>query len=659
MERLFLYYAAASLSASAVILLLAALRPVYRLRLSRTWQYYVWLFVVLRLIIPLAPAPGVVGRVMEAGLMAAYEGNSDDGRTGGYEDDYGSQDIYGESGEQLLSGGASGKVTPGERMEPEGGFAVQTVFLWLAGRMWLIWLVPAAAVLLYKIVAYGLCLRKLRSESLPAEELEVLEICRRAGKELGVRRPVEVRYCREAASPLLAGMMRPCILLPGRDYSGTELYYIIRHELVHLKRGDLLYKWLIQAAVSLHWFNPLVYLMRRECERACELSCDETVLSGLPPESRAAYGDTLIASLRGTREAGKRTISLSLCENTGILKERLESLMKSRKTTLIQKTAACGATACLMAVLLLLGGFGGFASAAKGAGAKADGSVMTGVGLNVSANPEKDNWGQRMKVSSFFNQGYGLQVAWNGDPALYKTTRKIMAGEEYTVSFTGETKRYADDPQILEAIRLSILEERAWEAEHGDSRWFLAMKTPVIEAVDGPYEGTYEELAVRFFEEKNVRYYAPVVKRAAEETKKELLKRSYETGEIAYFTLTADEMNKEDRREYLEKAYQDKRIDFFSTLVDELDEETAKSMADTMYKDRNISFFSVLFDSLPKEEQSRYAYRAYEDGLMEFFSVAMDSLDSYQQKELKERAKKEGKTAFLIVMTGNDEEDRQ
>ena len=67
--------------------------------------------------------------------------------------------------------------------------------------------------------------------------------------------------------------------LPSADIPGKDFRYIILHELMHYKRRDMFYKWLVQITVCLHWFNPLVHLMSREITKACEFSCDEAVLA--------------------------------------------------------------------------------------------------------------------------------------------------------------------------------------------------------------------------------------------------------------------------------------------------------------------------------------------------------------------------------------------
>lgn len=74
---------------------------------------------------------------------------------------------------------------------------------------------------------------------------------------------------------MLTGYFRPEIILPHTGYTDEELSFILRHELLHLKRNDILYQFITLIFISLHWFNPFVYLMARAIEIDGETSCDE------------------------------------------------------------------------------------------------------------------------------------------------------------------------------------------------------------------------------------------------------------------------------------------------------------------------------------------------------------------------------------------------
>ena len=95
---------------------------------------------------------------------------------------------------------------------------------------------------------------------------------------------------------------RPVIVLPQREYSADELENILRHELAHLRRRDIIYKWFAAAVTALHWFNPLVWVAYILFCRDIELACDEKVVKGLDGAARADYSQALLScAAPGTR----------------------------------------------------------------------------------------------------------------------------------------------------------------------------------------------------------------------------------------------------------------------------------------------------------------------------------------------------------------------
>ena len=156
------------------------------------------------------------------------------------------------------------------------------------------------------------------------------------------------------ATPMLIGILHPVIVLPQLAYVRNgmekELTNILRHELTHYRRNDVLYKWLAIAVTSLHWFNPLMLLIRKEISRACELSCDEAVISGMSAAEKQSYGNTLLA-LSANRKLSAGVFATTLCEDKKELKERLISIMKYKKRS-------TWAVALTLVLALLLAGCG-------------------------------------------------------------------------------------------------------------------------------------------------------------------------------------------------------------------------------------------------------------------------------------------------------------
>ena len=164
----------------------------------------------------------------------------------------------------------------------------------------------ALILMIRKITIYQSFVKYIRAGCAEVEDLDRLEQFGRLVEQSGVKTAVELTTNHLISSPLLIGFFHPCIVLPTERLTESEFQYTILHELTHYKRRDMFYKWLVQLTLCVHWFNPLVYLMGREVERACELSCDEAVIRGLDPQGRRAYGDTPAQRDRQRRRLQKR-----------------------------------------------------------------------------------------------------------------------------------------------------------------------------------------------------------------------------------------------------------------------------------------------------------------------------------------------------------------
>lgn len=128
-------------------------------------------------------------------------------------------------------------------------------------------------------------------------------------------------------TPFVLGLIRPRIYLPS-GLSEENQAHIIRHEQSHIRRGDPIWKALAFIALTLHWFNPLVWLAFFLAERDMELSCDEQAVKGLNQNARADYAALLLDLSAGKRSAGP-SLAFGEC-NTSV---RIKNLLKNKKTS--------------------------------------------------------------------------------------------------------------------------------------------------------------------------------------------------------------------------------------------------------------------------------------------------------------------------------------
>lgn len=164
------------------------------------------------------------------------------------------------------------------------------------------YLAGAAAFLLYQGVSYALFRRTVRRWKRDVSRADYAAMLSDTARDLGVSAP-EMIVCEAISTPAVTGLLRPRLLLPHEHYDVQELRYILRHELCHLKRRDMLLKLVLLAANAMHWFNPVVYLMLRQADEDIELACDSAATDGLELPERAAYSRTLLAAVQSSVRA--------------------------------------------------------------------------------------------------------------------------------------------------------------------------------------------------------------------------------------------------------------------------------------------------------------------------------------------------------------------
>lgn len=214
----------------------------------------------------------------------------------------------------------------------------------------IVWAVGAAVCAVVFAIAYGRCSREFRA-SFPVEN----DVTRRWLQSHPLRRTIAIRQSGRISSPLTFGVLRPVILMPKKtDWTDeTALRYVLEHEFVHIQRFDVLSKLLLIAAVCVHWFNPLVWVMYVLANRDLELSCDETVLRRFGGDVRAAYARVLI------RMEAARGGFAPLCNHFGktAIEERITAIMKTKRITIVSLG---------LAALLVAGTVTVFATSAQG-----------------------------------------------------------------------------------------------------------------------------------------------------------------------------------------------------------------------------------------------------------------------------------------------------
>lgn len=220
-----------------------------------------------------------------------------------------------------------------------------------------IWLIGALGFVLYKAASYFHSKRRLLSVSRKCDDPDLNEIVERLRKELHYKGRFEVYLTPGRNTTFTLGAMRPVVFLQ-EEYLEGQLYYIMKHEMTHMVRKDLLLKLLLECVCCLHWFNVLVYFLNDQFDNACEASCDERVLAGCTEDERRAYSKLLVDNLKRLKEqiaAPRKRIPFEngLGDAYEKTKERVNLIMKAKEVGNWRKGLAAG----MFAVLLVANSF--------------------------------------------------------------------------------------------------------------------------------------------------------------------------------------------------------------------------------------------------------------------------------------------------------------
>lgn len=305
-------------TASAVIIVVLIARAILK-KAPKKFSYALWSIVLFRLLCPLAietpfsplPAAQVALTSPAAWLEERPSGTVQ------------TEDI------SLAQSTGLSVSTPGYIFEPAPLSAPLSAEQFIArnGRVIIaaVWITGAAGLLLYS----ALSLLRLRRRLVGAVPL--------AGED-------RVFLADHIPTPFVMGVLRPNIYLPS-DLPECERDYILLHERTHIRRLDYVTRSLAWLAVSLHWFNPLVWLSFRLAGQDMEMSCDENVLRSMGRDVRSDYSASLLRlSVKGL-PAGPLTFG------GGSLKDRISNVLNYKKPAVWVGTAALAAVVCVSTAL--------------------------------------------------------------------------------------------------------------------------------------------------------------------------------------------------------------------------------------------------------------------------------------------------------------------
>ncbi len=152
-------------------------------------------------------------------------------------------------------------------------------------------------LMLIKLIQSIYHFHAIKKSALPLQNPTVNRLYQNCLAEMQLKKPIPIYSTAFLRSPIIAGLLKPCIYLPIHlisDYNENDMKFMLLHELGHYKYKDALANYFMNVVGVLYWFHPLVWYALKEMKNDREVACDTTVLKQIGKEAYIDYGNTLI-----------------------------------------------------------------------------------------------------------------------------------------------------------------------------------------------------------------------------------------------------------------------------------------------------------------------------------------------------------------------------
>lgn len=220
---------------------------------------------------------------------------------------------------------ASKKILPAIRsIEKHGIYKNITI-----GNIFLFIWILIATILITVVIFKYLKLMHILSIIPETQNIELLQITSQLCERKNIKNKPKIIHLNLNTSPFIVGLRNPVIVLPIYELTKDEIIFILSHELEHHKHRHLLLKQFLEIITAIYWWNPFIWLMRKEIIRALEMQTDTYVMQGLNSQnSRLTYLESLLQLSKNNLKKQDYNPSLSFSLKSCMVEYRVKKALK-------------------------------------------------------------------------------------------------------------------------------------------------------------------------------------------------------------------------------------------------------------------------------------------------------------------------------------------
>lgn len=298
-----------SFMGSIVTGIIILIKQLFKNKLSAKWHYYIWLFLILRLIIPYEPQTNFsifnlfsnISKSLQISSTKIAKENvvfnsSKDENGNSINKAVNNKSQAAEKGIKQNSTENSAGTEKGINKETPINGWIENNKSFSINYLSIIWAVGILIIILY-ILAVNIRLHSITNKLNKYENDQINKLLEECKTKININSNVAIIINKHNKAPHLLGIFKPKIIISSQiidKFSLEEIRYIFLHELFHLKKKDILINWIIILVQAVHWFNPVIWYALHKMKQDCEISCDEMVLNCINTKEAINYGQTIL-----------------------------------------------------------------------------------------------------------------------------------------------------------------------------------------------------------------------------------------------------------------------------------------------------------------------------------------------------------------------------
>ncbi|MGN6712669.1 M56 family metallopeptidase [Anaerocolumna jejuensis] len=200
---------------------------------------------------------------------------------------------------------------------------IGTLKLSILQLMHIIWALGIIILLIKFLFEYLLFKRKVGLLP-PAEDIELHSALQEVLADFRSHKNFRIVIMKNVTTPMLFGIQKPYIIIPSLNLTKDEWYYVLKHEITHYCKGDLWIKLLVEYLCIFYWWNPFIYLLKKQAAKAIELHTDYKITDSFDDIRKIEYFECIlkIAKNQAKDKSNKALLTLT-GNNASVLSQRL------------------------------------------------------------------------------------------------------------------------------------------------------------------------------------------------------------------------------------------------------------------------------------------------------------------------------------------------